>query len=113
MILHITTKSDWEEAREKGVYVADSLKTEGFIHCSRPEQVIRVANYLFKGQIDLVLLCINEDRVLSEIRYEGKEQIGEDFPHIYGPLNLDAVVDVLDFKPDSNGLFKLPEKLTG
>jgi uncharacterized protein (DUF952 family) len=110
-ILHIARKTDWEQARAEGSYRADTLASEGFIHCSTPEQVIPVANHLFRGQPDLVLLVIDRDKVEAPIRDENLEGGTALFPHIYGPLNLDAVVDVLDFPPRTDGSFELSSKL--
>lgn len=110
MILHITPKSTWEEAKKLGAYQADTLSTQGFIHCSRKEQVVPVANFLFKGRSDLVLLLIKESRVTAEIKEEDGGD-GEFFPHIYGPLNLDAVIAVVDFPSQDDGTFILPSTL--
>lgn len=107
LILHITDRAHWQQAEAIGVYEADSLQLEGFIHCSLPAQVVQTANRYFRGQTGLVLLCIEADRVQADIRYEGIAG-GEQFPHLYGPLNLDAVMQVLDFEPRSEGLFELP-----
>lgn len=110
MIVHITGRDAWQRARRAGLYAGDTLETEGFIHCSTPQQVIRVADARFHGRRDLLLLCIDRARVQPPIRYEASEGT-EQFPHIYGPLNLDAVVEVLSFEPESDGRFRLPEKL--
>jgi len=104
-IMHIARRKDWEGAKEKGCYRGDTLENQGFIHCSTPGQVIKVANSLYRGRRDLVLLRIDPDRVEPEIRYEGE---GETYPHIYGPLNLDAVTSVLEFQPDDEGFFRTP-----
>ena len=111
IILHIAKRSKWEAALDAGEYAADSLETAGYIHCSTPDQIISVANFLFRGQADLVMLCINTDKAESEIRYENCEDGSELFPHVYGPVNLDAVTRVCDFQPLSDGTFVLPEKL--
>jgi uncharacterized protein (DUF952 family) len=92
------------------VYRGDTLDSQGFIHCSLPRQVVKVANVLFPGQKGLVLLCIETDKVQSEIRYEGIEG-GEMYPHIYGSLNVDALVKTLDFKPHRDGGFMLPKAI--
>lgn len=110
VILHITTRPQWEQAKQAGIYRGDTLDVEGFIHCSTPSQVITVANALFKGRHDLVLLCIDPHQVQAEIRYEGPEG-GEQYPHIYGPLQMDAVVQVFDFKPEAEGQFVLPHEI--
>lgn len=111
IILHITKREDWEKAKTSGCYQAGTLDTEGFIHCSKPDQIIDVANCHFRGQSGLVLLCIDSEKVKSEIRYENLEGGKKLFPHIYGPLDLKAVVDVLDFRPQGDGNFELPVSL--
>lgn len=111
-IHHITHRETWEAARAAGSYRADTLATEGFIHCSTAEQVLAVANAMFHGQAGLVLLCIDEGRVQAEIRYEDCYATGQQFPHIYGPLNLDAVSCVVEFPPTADGAFVLPPEMT-
>ncbi len=111
-ILHITTQTTWEAAQATGQYTADSLAAEGFIHCSTPEQVIGVATSLYRGQTGLVLLYIDEARISAEVRYEDCYDTGLEFPHIYGPLNLDAVTRVVPFPPQANGSFALPPDCT-
>ncbi len=108
LIFHITHKEQWQQAQQQGFYRCDSLESEGFIHCSRREQVVWVANSFYRAQTSLVLLGIDAARVQAEIKHETIEN-GEQFPHLYGVLNLDAVVDVLDFVPGENGMFELPE----
>lgn len=93
MILHITTGEAWEQAQQAGVYTTASLETEGFIHFSRPDQVVATANRFYGGQSGLVLLVVEPERLESELLYEESEP-GEFFPHLFGPLNLDAVVSV-------------------
>jgi len=116
MIFHITTRTAWTEAQERGEYTAPSLSVEGFIHCSTRSQILRVAENFYKGQKGLVLLVIEPTLLSSMLRWELPfEQIlpagiaeGEKFPHIYGPLNLDAVVKVAELEVDSTGAFTLP-----
>lgn len=108
MILHICSKKDWEEAKAVGAYTADTLSSQGFIHCSTPEQVIEIADYMFRGQSDLMLLLIDEKKVNKEIKYEDAGN-GKLYPHIYGPLNIDAVANTKDFPSESDGTFKLPK----
>ena len=109
MILHITTQADWETAVSHQQYTADTLNSEGFIHCSTPAQVLGPANAMYRGQMGLVLLCIDEVQVQSPIVYEDCYESGQAFPHIYGPLNLDAVTTVLPFPPNDDGTFSLPQ----
>lgn len=109
MLLHITSKKHWKNAKSVGKYIADSLKTEGFIHCSLRNQLIRVANYNFKNQKGLVLLVIDETMLKSEVKYEDLYNLGEKYPHIYGPVNLTSVIATHDFSPNVDGNFKLPK----
>lgn len=110
LILHITPRSHWQQAQQLGYYQAASLATEGFIHCSDPHQVVGAANRFYRGEPDLVLLCINPASLQSELRYD-ELATGECFPHLYGPLNLDAVVQVIDFPPNEVGEFELPKAI--
>lgn len=105
-IVHIASVDDWKKAKELGVYRVDSLETEGFIHCSTPEQVVEIANYLYEGRTDLLLLVIDEELLSFTVKYEDPGN-GKHYPHIYGPLNISAVIEVLEFKPDRNGFFSL------
>ena len=107
-ILHITSRQAWVDVQAVGRYEATSLRSQGYIHCSKHDQVVDVANFLFRGQSDLVLLCIDSDEVRAEVRYENCEGGDKLFPHVYGPINLDSVTDVLPFNPDANGVFELP-----
>lgn len=117
MIYHIASRAGWQSAQENGSYTADSLATEGFIHCSKAEQVADVAARFYAGQSGLVLLVIDPRKLSSDLRYEpGSDRPDELFPHIYGPLNLEAVASVLDlstgsrqgFEPDPAESWTLP-----
>jgi uncharacterized protein (DUF952 family) len=117
MFYHIVDRAAWEQARAAGSYRPPSLDAEGFIHGSYAAQVVMPANNFYRGQANLVLLRIDPARVQAAIRHEpvgvshdGVERI-EVFPHIYGPLNPDAVVAVLDFPPGPDGRFALPPEL--
>lgn len=109
-ILHITKRQQWEQAKNLGKYRADSLESEGFIHCSKSTQILKVAKRFFDNQKELVLLFIDSEKVQAEIRYEPAE-IGELFPHIFGELNIDAVYQVIDFEAGEDGLFELPQEV--
>ena len=107
-IVNIARREQWEQERRAGAYRGTTLDAEGFIHCSDPDQVVAVANALYAGQQGLVLLCIDPARLQAELRYELAKN-GQRYPHIYGPLNVDAVTQVLEFTPD--GRFALPPGL--
>ncbi len=118
-ILHVTTRKQWIEATRLGQYTVPSLEMDGFIHASTISQVVPVAAKFYKGLTGLILLEVDIKKLTSEVKWEpptggpppGVPE-GDAFPHIYGPINLDAVVQVLDFEPDRNGEFHLPPSLS-
>ncbi len=93
-IYHITSATEWENARQQGFYAAPSLHTEGFIHLSSAHQVQGVLDRFYAGQQGLVKLVIDSSKLASPLKYEEATNIGEKFPHVYGPINLSAVVSV-------------------
>jgi uncharacterized protein (DUF952 family) len=107
VIFHITTRAAWETALAEGSYRADTLASEGFIHASTREQVLGVADARFRGVASLVLLVIDPALVGPEIRWEESEPSLPPFPHVYGPLNVDAVVNVVSVPEGADG-FALP-----
>ena len=115
LIFHITTSREWEAACVSGMYSGStrgkSLAEVGFVHCSQRGQISGVANARYRGEPDLILLAIDPARLTAPVRVEGVHGSAEFFPHIYGPLNIDAVVDVLQFRPGPDGMFELPEVL--
>lgn len=110
MIFHITSRAAWKEANPLGEYRGDTLESEGFIHTSQRDQLVRVANQRFQERFDLVLLVIDPSKLTSPLKYEDGGE-GEMFPHIYGPLNMAAVTNVLPFPPNDEGNFDLPKEL--
>jgi uncharacterized protein (DUF952 family) len=111
-ILHITTASGWEQAQAAGAVTAESLETEGFIHCSTVAQVQATANRIFRGAGELLLLEVDTTRLTAPLQYERATDVGDEFPHIYGPLNLDAVTGTIPLPEDPEG-YTLPEALRG
>ncbi len=108
LLYHITHPAVMESARISGAFREESLKTEGFIHCSFKEQMIKTANRFYLHQIGLLILKIDPDRLQAEVRLEAAED-SELFPHIYGAINLEAITAILDFEPGADGQFsRLP-----
>ena len=112
-IFHIAEADAWTDAQDNGEYRHSTLGTtldeEGFIHCSRREQVEAVANAAYWGRHDLLLLVIDPTKVGAEIRDENLDGGSDRYPHIYGPLSLDAVVEVRPFPAGSDGRFSRPD----
>ncbi|HMO32505.1 MAG TPA: DUF952 domain-containing protein [Lacibacter sp.] len=94
LIYHITTAAAWKDALNSGFYETESLTTEGFIHCSQEEQVPGVLERYYSGNKNLVLLVIETEKLISRFVFEWSPSTADTFPHIYGPLNTDAVIDV-------------------
>lgn len=115
-IYHLTLASEWSEAVESGEYRRSapkkSLDDEGFIHCSFGEQVQQIADLLYPGRSDVVLLHIEPSALDAEIRVENLEG-GEDlFPHIYGPLPVAAVTRVDAVQVASGGRLEVSHLVT-
>ena len=103
IIHHLTGRDAWAAAQADGVYEAPSLADEGFIHCSADEaQALRVAERLYSGVTGLQLLDVDTEKLNAEVKRDPSRS-GEVYPHIYGKINLDAVVRVRDLTLDANG----------
>jgi uncharacterized protein (DUF952 family) len=109
LIYHIARREEWQTALTSGIYTTESLSKEGFIHFSRRDQVALVANRFYAGQKDLILLSVDPNKLGGMLKYEAVDE--EIFPHLYGALNIDAVVEVFDFQPYKDGTFTLPDKI--
>ena len=94
LIYHITSKAEWEKAKKQGFYSHPSLEAEGFIHCSEEHQVAGVLERYYKGSKDLVKLVIQPENLAAPLKYERAPSVNEDFPHIFGYINLDAILEV-------------------
>lgn len=107
LIFHIVEKKVWKNIENRGEYSPESIEQEGFIHCSAGHQINDTANRIFKDKRHLFLLIIDTNRVEAPIKYEEVPEQGEKFPHIYGPLNTNAILDRISLNPDKNGQFHL------
>ena len=109
VIYHIAMAADWERALADGQYTTSTrgvtLAEQGFIHASTARQVAGVANSFYQGAPDLLLLVIDAQRLTAPLRYDEVPGAAEPFPHIYGPLNPDAVIQALPFPPGPDGTF--------
>ena len=108
LIFHITQHQNWQQSQLNNSYQTDNLRSTGFIHCSTKKQLVQVTNRFFAGQTELILLCIDTELVQAPIKYEESEP-NQFFPHIYGALNLDAVVKIMDWNVGQNGQFSVDE----
>jgi uncharacterized protein (DUF952 family) len=104
-IYHIVPRAIWEQTT--GPYRADSLASEGFIHCSNENQVARVANLFYADHDDLLVLCIDAGRLTSPVRDEDPGA-GELFPHVYGPIDREAIIEVRALERGPNRRWEFP-----
>ncbi|MDB5169117.1 MAG: hypothetical protein JWO41_473 [Candidatus Saccharibacteria bacterium] len=115
-IVVITTDSIWKQALQAGEYtqstIDSTLSEVGFIHCTIPEQTITIANRHFSDKTGLILVLIDKSKVTSEVKFEaslsGRPGL---YPHIYGPLNINAAYAILPLEKDASGQFIEPEEL--
>jgi len=94
-IFHITTKAEWEAAKRKGFYNTLSLREEGFIHCSEDRQISGVLNRYFQNKKDLVKLVVETEKLKSPYFFDWSTSVEDTFPHVYGPINIDAVKEIV------------------
>ena len=93
-IYHIVLPEVWERFKDKPSYQPDSLASEGFIHCSYPGQLPTVLKRYYYGRVERVMILkIDTDKLFAKLVKEASTN-NEMYPHIYGRLNHNAVVDV-------------------
>ncbi len=96
-IFHIATAAEWTAAQRSGTYTTSTLgrtlAEEGFIHASHEDQWQGVRTMFYAEVTEpLVLLAIDPEKLTAPVIEEVPEGADRAFPHIYGPLNSDAVV---------------------
>jgi uncharacterized protein (DUF952 family) len=91
-VYHLATADCWNRQISQNAYSPDAFSNDGFIHCCTREQLAGVASRYYKNTSDLLLLVVDCGRLHAELVYENTVGGDELFPHLYGPLNRDAVV---------------------
>lgn len=94
MIYHIATPQAWQQALQQGFYVPDAFETEGFIHACRAEQIESVLEKHFKGISNLLVLHLDEKKLTAPHAFVFAAAVNDEFPHIFGSINLDAIEEV-------------------
>jgi uncharacterized protein (DUF952 family) len=105
-ILHLTGAADWDAAGD--TYTPPGFDADGFVHCSAPHQVAHVADERFTGRTDLVLLTIDPTRLTAPVVWEDLAGEGQEFPHVYGPIDVAAVLAARPYHPGPDGHFPRP-----
>jgi uncharacterized protein (DUF952 family) len=115
-LLHVTDPATWQQSAVAGKYAMSTrgvtLAEQGFIHCSLPHQVRKIADLVYPDAAHLVILVIDTGRLTAPVRYEAAEPGGEQFPHIYGPVSTSAVTETVLVSRDQAGQLILPPRLT-
>ena len=107
-VYHIISDNEWNSVKNERQYYAPSLKNEGFIHFSFQQQVKDVAARYYAGQTGLILLKILVSKLEYPLKIDEVENGGK-FPHLYGPLNIDSVIDTYPLTLDNNNSFSWQE----
>lgn len=107
LLFHLTTKENWNKYKKSGNYEPESLESDGFIHCSTGSHVEDTANRFFAGQDEILLLIIDASMIREDIKYEKDDETGEKFPHIYGPVSVNAIIDKIEIRAEDNGKFNI------
>ena len=110
-LFHIFERAKWGEAQAKGEYIAESLAKEGFIHLSTNQQLKGTAERYYQGKSGLAVLKIDIAKLKAPLKYENTSGGTELFPHLYGPLNVDAVTNVVFLGLQKDGAFLWPDEL--
>ena len=106
MIIHCMLECTWNERKNNKEWGHEEIAQEGFIHCSTIEYFWRVAPNFKPITQAMVLLCIDESKLKSEVRYEDGDNCGRYYPLVYGLINNDAVIKVLPFLKDEEGNYQ-------
>ncbi|MEX1164863.1 MAG: DUF952 domain-containing protein [Nitriliruptor sp.] len=105
-ILHIAVATEWEAAGSS--YAPPAFTEDGFVHCSAPHQIATVADARFAGREDLVVLTIDSTRLTAPVVWEDLADEGQQFPHVYGPIDRTAVLEARPYRPGPDGRFPRP-----
>ena len=97
LIYHIVTPEIWEKFKDKHEYEAESLTTEGFIHCSYQNQLDEVLHRYYNDADEVLVLHINPHFLKADLFAE-PSTAREIYPHIYGRINKSAIVDIEERK---------------
>jgi uncharacterized protein (DUF952 family) len=104
---HLVPRATWEAADPAAPYAPESLSSEGFVHCTDgPDEVALTANRYFRAEADdLLALLIDVGRLSAPVRYEDPRRV---YPHVYGPIEREAILGVLEMPRAADGSFLPP-----
>lgn len=100
MIYHIVTPEQWAPFEYASAYKSETLDAETFIHCSIQTQIAGVLERYYGNVDNLLLMHIDESKLTSALLYEPAPNGTELFPHVYGPINSEAIVELVWLKKE-------------
>jgi uncharacterized protein (DUF952 family) len=119
VICHVTTPALWLQALKRGSIWAESLVTDGFIHCSRLDQIEAVVNRFYAQSATLMLVLLDEHQLGEPLVWEGaahpdgsRALTNEQFPHYYALIPVSAVRGSRGWRANRDGGWTLPVDLT-
>lgn len=98
MIYHIAIQTAWAAAQGTGYYAPAAYAREGFIHACKGPQIEGVLQRHFKNAEGLIILHIEERNLIAPHSFVFVEAVNDEFPHIFGTINLEAVVEATIIK---------------
>ena len=109
VVYHMLPRTQWEALQPGAPYTCATLDSEGFIHCTGDaDLLVQVANHHYRQEPgEWLILSIDTRRLTSTLRWEAAD--GDEFPHVYGVIEPESIVDVSPFPRTSDGAFMAPE----
>jgi len=101
----LSSQAEYQQALNEGVLTRDSLISEDFIHATPRSQLSRLANKYYKNKVHPLILVVDKTLILPEVKWE--PATGGLYPHIYGPLNMNAVTAIEEISLNEEGIFQL------
>ena len=112
VIYKIVTADQWSSAQQHGEFLGAAIDLQdGYIHFSTGAQVKETVEKHFQGQLDLMIVAVDSDRLGQSLKWEPSRG-GDLFPHLYGELSMDAVISVDDLPLGKGGGFIYPAELS-
>jgi|GEM_PF-463110 len=101
----LSSEQEYTTALKQGVLTRESINTEGFIHAAPKSQLTRIANKFYKNIVKPLILIVDKNKITAQVKWE--PATGGLYPHIYGELNTDAIIETQEIALNENGEFCL------
>lgn len=108
-LFKVVSKTTWQAAEREGVFRGVGIDVaDGFIHLSAAGQVVETVEKHFAGQTDLVLVSVDADALGETLKWEPSRG-GALFPHVYGEISIEAVIEVVALPRSDDGTHEFPD----